>query len=47
MDQASAWHCCMVPMVATLATLVGSSYSDTKNVANKNQKPQVTTARRK
>ena len=29
-DQASAWHCCMVPWVATLATLVGISHSHAK-----------------
>ena len=27
MEQASAWHCCMVPQVATLATLVGSNFA--------------------
>ena len=30
MEQASAWHCCMVPQAATLATLVGISHSSGK-----------------
>ena len=43
MEQAPALHCCMVPQVATLATLVGIAHSS----ANRGkQKPQVTTARR-
>ena len=44
MEQASAWRCCMVPQVATLATLVGISHSSAKR-CKRNQKPQVTTAR--
>ena len=35
MDQASAWHRCMVPVVATLATLVGISYSATQTLQTK------------
>ena len=35
MEQASAWHCCMVPQAATLATLVGISHSSAKRCKRK------------
>ena len=44
MEQASAWHCCMVPQVATLATW-WEFHIPAQNAASKDQKPQVTTAR--
>ena len=39
MEQASAWHCCMVLSVATIATLLGISHSSAKRCK---QKPKTT-----
>ena len=42
MEQASAWHCCMVPWVVTLATLMGRDiHIPVQNAASKIQKPQT------
>ena len=39
MEQASAWHCCMVPWVATLVTLLEIEHSSAKHCK---QKPKTT-----
>ena len=44
MEQASAWHRCMVPQVATLATW-WEFHIPAQSAASKNQRPQVATAR--